>query len=315
MPILPRKLEIHGYFAFREPQEIQFEPLWKSGGLWGILGPNGAGKSSILEAILLALYHKSPRTKSKDTIKTRGFSGKSYIRFYFEHEGKTYLCVYPDEEVKKLHKKGNSSYELIKVKDVESLLGLRYEDFILTVILPQGRFARLLEASLADQSRIFSSFLPDKPWEIIMERVKNVENYLEKKKNTLDGQMNTYKSQFERLSDVTSEKLETLEKQIQERERRKAQLDDRLKELNTQLKKAIERDKMQERYQVLSREHANLHSQKQYLEKISQPAIGQLLREIDHQARSLRDIESEIKKKKIEIKNKDEEIKKKKAGC
>lgn len=78
MPILPEKIEIQGFFAFRKSQVIAFEPLWKSGGLWGILGPNGAGKSSILEAILLALYHDSPRKTSEAEITTRILRRKVY---------------------------------------------------------------------------------------------------------------------------------------------------------------------------------------------------------------------------------------------
>ena len=53
----PLRLEIEGFTAFRERQEIDFEPL----DLFVITGPTGAGKTSILDAMAFALYGEVPR--------------------------------------------------------------------------------------------------------------------------------------------------------------------------------------------------------------------------------------------------------------
>src|SRR5438477_12974853 len=48
----PVRLELKGFTAFREPQEIDFGEL----DLFAISGPTGSGKTSILDAITYALY-------------------------------------------------------------------------------------------------------------------------------------------------------------------------------------------------------------------------------------------------------------------
>jgi len=296
MPILPKKLEIHGYFSFRQPQVIDFEPLWRSGGLWGILGPNGAGKSSILEAILLALYHKSPRAKSEETIRTRGFSERPYIRLFFEYEGNNYLSVYPTDKPNRLLR-ALPGYELLKPNEVEKMLRISYEDFILTIVLPQGQFAKLLESTISQQSQILSNFLPDRPWNIITEKIKAVKEFLEGEKNNLEGQIKTYQASLAKLSEITPEKLAEIEKQIQSLEADRTAQEKRLQELRTQLTLAETRDKLLNEFQALSQQLTDLRSQKEILDQILHPNVTTLLHELNYHLRMLVEEKKKITEK------------------
>jgi exonuclease SbcC len=51
-------------------------PEYASGGLFAITGPTGAGKTTVLDALCLALYRRTPRldkiSKSVNEIMTRG---------------------------------------------------------------------------------------------------------------------------------------------------------------------------------------------------------------------------------------------------
>jgi len=310
MPILPEKIEIQGFFAFRKPQVIEFEPLWKSGGLWGILGPNGAGKSSILEAILLALYHKSPRKTNEAEITTRGFSGEKYIRFYFKYEGQSYVCAFPKKEIEKIQKRLPPHYTILEPKKVKDLLKLSYEDFTLTVVLPQGQFAGLLEATLSEQSRILSNFLPDKPWESIIEKVKKVEKYLQEKVSTLENYIQLLKKQLEALHGATPEKLAELTAQIQNLEAQRASTNTQLQELRTQLSWAQERDQLQKRFHYLSQQYDSLLSRKQALEKLNQPTITERLLKIDQLTQLLNKNREELKRQEASLKEAEENQKK-----
>ena len=306
MPILPEKIEIQGFFAFRKPQVIEFEPLWKSGGLWGILGPNGAGKSSILEAILLALYHDSPRKTNEAEITTRGFSGEKYIRFYFKYEGRSYVCAFPRKEIEKIQKRLPPHYTILEPKKVKDLLKLSYEDFTLTVVLPQGQFAGLLEASLSEQSRILSNFLPDKPWESIIEKVKKVEKYLQEQVNVLENYIQLLKKQLEALHGATPEKRTELTAQIQSLETQRTSTESQLQELRTQLSRAQERDQLQKRFQHLSQQYDSLLSRKEALEKLNHPTITQHLQEVNHLTQLLNKNREELKQQEASLKKAEE---------
>lgn len=310
MPILPEKIEIQGFFAFRKPQVIAFEPLWKSGGLWGILGPNGAGKSSILEAILLALYHNSPRKTSEAEITTRGFSGEKYIRFYFKYEGQSYVCAFPRKEIQKIQKRLPPHYTILEPEEVKDLLKLSYKDFTLTVVLPQGQFANLLEATLSEQSRILSNFLPDKPWESIMEKVKKVESYLQEKVKSLENYIQFLKNQLEALHGATPEKLAELTDQIQSLETQRTSTESQLQELRTQLSRAKERDQLQERFQSLRQRLNDLLSRKQALEKLNHPTITDRLLQINHLTKLLNDKQNELYRQEVSLKYAEENQKK-----
>ena len=56
----PILLEIEGFNSFEKKQTIDFEKL-TSMGLFGIFGNTGSGKTTILDAIIYALYEKTPR--------------------------------------------------------------------------------------------------------------------------------------------------------------------------------------------------------------------------------------------------------------
>jgi exonuclease SbcC len=310
MPILPEKLEIQGFFAFRKLQVIEFEPLWKSGGLWGILGPNGAGKSSILEAILLALYHNSPRKTNEAEITTRGFSGEKYIRFYFKYEGNSYVCAFPRKEIEKIQKRLPPHYTILKPEEVENLLKLSYKDFTLTVVLPQGQFAGLLEASLSEQSRILSNFLPDKPWESIIEKVKKVESHLKDQVKSLETHIQFLENQLKALHGATPEKLTELTAQIQSLETQRTSIESQLQELRTQLSRAQERDQLEEKFQRLTKQHDLLLSRKQALEKLNQTTITDRLLKIDRLIQLLNKNQKELKQQEASLKEAEENQKK-----
>jgi len=138
-------------------------PEYASGGLFAITGPTGAGKTTVLDALCLALYRRTPRldkiSKSVNDIMTRGTADCS-AEVTVETRSGTFCCHWsqrkarnkPDGELQ------DAKHEVSHVdtgdilasglKDAEKLVqhltGMTYEQFTRSILLAQGAFAAFL---------------------------------------------------------------------------------------------------------------------------------------------------------------------------
>src|SRR3954464_6250989 len=159
----PLRLEVEGFTCYRDRQPtLDFNGLT----LFAIAGPTGAGKSSILDTMVYALFGKVPRL------------GKHDISEFISH-GRDMMSVALDFQVRGHDYRVTRLSKLSKLKQLKSeatlaeliggversladqvrpvndaiveLLGLGYDEFIQTVVLPQGEFAKFLKAKPTDQ--------------------------------------------------------------------------------------------------------------------------------------------------------------------
>jgi exonuclease SbcC len=134
--------------------------------LVAIVGPIGSGKSSILDAIVFALYGRTPRiaTATKTLINQRAADAAVSLRF--EVEGELW------EATRSIRVKGPSRHALYRYEDPDAepvekitlegdvndriveLLGLDFAAFERSVLLAQGRFAEFLQARPSDRDRV-----------------------------------------------------------------------------------------------------------------------------------------------------------------
>ncbi len=319
MPILPEKIEIQGFFSFRQKTEINFQPLWQSGGLWGILGPNGAGKSSILDAMLLALYHKCPRSEGRErtnAIKTRGYKGTSEIMFQFRFRGSTYRCGFPSDKIRRLEENPPYSVQVLSgPEEVEKLLKLKYEDFLLGVVLPQGKFADLLSGTATRQVESLANLLPHRPWEEIEDKIKNTSIHLDKMYNSLEVQINGIQKQLQGLSDRSEEQLVELKNKLSQLQEQINSIMQSYNQTITQLNKAKERDEVQKKYQDLKSNIDKQSLSEEILDRIDAEVITKIVdlynfqNQIKRESQYLSQLESEIKKMTQDIQKNDQVLK------
>ncbi|MDN5203517.1 SMC family ATPase [Fulvivirgaceae bacterium BMA10] len=170
--MIPVKLSFQGLYSYKEKLEIDFETLVSSK-LFGIFGAVGSGKSSILEAIVFVLFDRSDRlNKSGDNryynmlnlqsdellIDFSFKAGKGNNDLYrFNFSAKRKQRDFEKVEVKNrsfYHWKNDDWLPIENIQDASEILGMTYENFRQTVIVPQGKFREFIDQKTADRTKM-----------------------------------------------------------------------------------------------------------------------------------------------------------------
>ncbi|ACL69162.1 AAA family ATPase [Halothermothrix orenii] len=224
----PLLLKISGLNSFVQEEIINFKKLTEKG-LFGIFGPTGSGKSSILDAITIALYGKIARD-TKEFINKE--TGELYVYFEFAmgSNQKTY-CI--DRKLKTSDNNGYTTsrvrlaikengkveevYEKVReVEDkVEKIIGLNHEDFMRTVVLPQGQFSEFLTLQGKKRRDMLERILNLEEFgERLMEKLRLRKNIKESQLKSVETILTSYEDVSEKSLEDILNKLENLKKEI-----------------------------------------------------------------------------------------------------
>ena len=150
----PRRLELVGFGAYREPTVVSFHDV----DLFAIVGATGHGKSTLIDAICFALYGRVPRHGEKEIAPAMTLGvNETKVSFMFELAGDAYVAtrvlrrkasgegtttravrlevVQPDGITEVL---AGSATEFRQ--RIQALIGLDFDQFTKCVVLPQGQF-------------------------------------------------------------------------------------------------------------------------------------------------------------------------------
>ncbi len=200
--MIPVRLEFEGLYSYKTRQIIDFKPLTKAG-LFGIFGAVGSGKSSILDAITLALYNEVGRMSVRDNrnYNLMHLEGKQFfIEFEFlagpKHKDR-YLARVTAHRNSKRHEDINRFERILAKREddqwvpvdgnAEAIIGLSYDHFVRSVIIPQGQFESFLRLSPTDRTRMARTLFQLDRFELD-NRVGSLLNQVQLQKSTLDGQ-------------------------------------------------------------------------------------------------------------------------------
>ncbi len=200
--------------------EIDFtrEPL-NTAGIFAITGPTGAGKSTILDALCLALYAKTPRyrlaensidiadvkgsTIKQDDVRgilrdgtSEGFAGVDFIGV----DGQAYSAGW---SVRRARNKADGNLQVAEItlknittnqeipgrktellEEIERLVGLNFEQFTRSVLLAQGDFTAFLKAGKDEKSSLLEKLTGTHIYSEISKRI--FENHREQQQELRD---------------------------------------------------------------------------------------------------------------------------------
>lgn len=169
----PLKLTMQAFGPYATKTVIDFSMF--NSGLFLIAGDTGSGKTSIFDAITYALYNevsgslKDPSMMRSDYAKPMD---ETFVELEFLHNGKKYVVRrnprykraklrgdgFTDQPARAslIFPNGTEEDKLIKVDEhIRNILGIDADQFKQIVMIAQGEFLRLLNASSVERSEIF----------------------------------------------------------------------------------------------------------------------------------------------------------------
>ena len=181
----PLRLLLDGFGSYRQPADADFCDV----DFFALVGPTGSGKSTLIDGLCFALYGTVPRWGKENAIAHALTPGANSCRvcLVFEAAGRRYTAVRAltrdsrglvhtrQARLERLDPAVDASAPIadilaasveqlaegpdqVKVR-VQEILGLSYEHFTQSVLLPQGRFASFLAATAADRQDLLVELL------------------------------------------------------------------------------------------------------------------------------------------------------------
>ncbi len=161
----PLTLELEGFTAFRERTVLDLSQL----DLFAITGPTGAGKSSLIDAIAYALYGRVPRVANEVSACISQGLDRMQVTLEFLAGNDRYR-VYRETRRKgsgniRLERCVEGTWEPLadRARDandaVERIVGLSFDAFTRSVLLPQGQFQEFLAGSPDKRRDVLRSLL------------------------------------------------------------------------------------------------------------------------------------------------------------
>ncbi len=171
------KIRIKNINCLRGEWEIDFQsPPLSAAGLFAITGPTGSGKSTILDSITLALFNKIPRFEtdiiSQNFIEKAGsILTRNETDCFAEVDYSCNTGMFRSKWSIARNKRGGLRANDMELTDISAgqivaqgkrdvpqkntdLIGLSYDQFIKSILLSQGEFARFLKSTKDERGKL-----------------------------------------------------------------------------------------------------------------------------------------------------------------
>ena len=231
------------------------KPEFTDPGLFVITGKTGAGKSSILDAITLALYGRTPRvtiTLESNNVMTYG-TNDCYSEIMFEIENKKWISSWKQERtrtgslraVKRHIADTTGKIYADNITDcntkIKEILGLEFEQFIKVVMLAQGSFAAFLEKDNNKKGDLLEQITGTEIYCEISKKVFN-RNKIENEK------LKDINKELENIKTISEDELDILKREIVQFENDKMIIDNDLQIIDNAKKYLTDIENLQKQF-------------------------------------------------------------------
>ena len=163
----PLKLHMEGFGAFRRETEVDFGGVE----LAALVGQTGSGKSTIIDGMTFALFGSVARYDDARAVAPviNQLEPEARVSLDFEVGGERYTAARvvrrtangaTTREARLEHGETVLAGQAREMgPEVEKLLGLDFDRFTKTVVLPQGRFAQFLHDKASDRQELLRHLL------------------------------------------------------------------------------------------------------------------------------------------------------------
>ena len=207
----PLRLTLSAFGPYAAETTLDLEKLGK-GGLYLITGDTGAGKTTIFDAITYALYdHSSSGIREGSMLRCKYADDKTptFVELEFEVHGVRYTVRRnPEYQRPKARGEGMTTEKadatltypddrppVTKAKDVtaavQEIIGLDYNQFSQIVLIAQGQFTKLLNASTEERSRIFRKLFRTQRYAQLQERLQSEASALNQQRTAQNAKLDS----------------------------------------------------------------------------------------------------------------------------
>ena len=304
----PITLEFQAFLSYKDKVIIDFTKLDHS--LFLINGDTGAGKTTIFDAMCFALYGKCTDEQRSKHLKSDFAESKEncYVDFIFTHNGKQYHIHRSPEQLRPSQKKNKQGvYDDIleaekvifdtpeatysKTKEanhkIEEVINFTIGQFKQTMMIAQGKFTQLIQASTEDRSTFLREILQTEKFNEFSTRLKDryslISKEIEEIHAKIDNTLLTFETEnedlnkilkssdpsnydFAQLSNMMKEQNDDLNVEIKKIDDEKAKANELLIELNKQKTNAVASNQYLNSYNVVKNQHESLENKKAEME-------------------------------------------------
>jgi exonuclease SbcC len=220
--MIPIQLTIKGLYSYQEKQTIDFTKL-TAANLFGIFGTVGSGKSSILEAITFAIYGRTDRLnlsgdnryynmmnlKSDELLIDFIFeTGKNQTAYRATVKGRRNSKNFDDVKTleRSAYRKNGNDWLPVEIETLKTAIGLSYDNFKRTIIIPQGQFQEFLQLGNKDRTQMMKELFNLGKFEFY-NKVASLEIKNNAQKQNIGGQL-------QQLGELDPEQIKIYEAQL-----------------------------------------------------------------------------------------------------